>query len=93
MNGPRLAMNSRPTFVGTPLEPHELRKLAHIYQIARGLTGKSRHDPAASRLAAMAIRFYQLGVRDEDLLLEKVVNTYARLADEPTSGLAAQSGW
>ena len=74
-------MNPRPTFVGTPLEPHELRKLAHIYQIARGLTGRSRHDPAAMRLAAMAIRFYQLGIRDEDLLLERVVDTHAGLVE------------
>jgi hypothetical protein len=81
MDGPRLAMNPRPTFVGTPLEPHELRKLAHIYQIARGLTGRSRHDPAVMRLAAMAIRFYQLGIRDEDLLLERVVDTHSRLAE------------
>jgi hypothetical protein len=74
-------MNPRPIFVGTPLEPRELSKIFHIYQIARGLTGMSPHDPSATRLAAMAIRFYQLGLRDEDLLLERVVDTHARLIE------------
>jgi len=73
-------MNARPAFAGEPLTPEELDRLGRIYGVARWITGKSRHDPAAQRLAAMVIRFYQLGVRDEEVLLAMVVGTYQDLA-------------
>ncbi|KQQ37744.1 MULTISPECIES: hypothetical protein [Rhizobium/Agrobacterium group] len=72
-------MDVRTTFVGKPLDPGELERLARIYNVARWMTGRSRHDPSAARLAAMAIRFYQLGVRDDDVLLEKVLSTHSAL--------------
>jgi hypothetical protein len=72
-------MNAGPTFVGRPLDPEELKRLERIYDAARWITGRSKHDPAAARLAAMAIRFYQLGVQDDEALLEKVVKTHCEL--------------
>lgn len=74
-------MNARPAFVGEPLAPEELDRLDRIYRVARWLTGKSRYDPAAQRLAAMVIRFYQLGVRDEEVLLAMVIGTHRDLAE------------
>jgi hypothetical protein len=57
-----------------PIYPHELERLKTIYETARFSSRLSRHDPAAERLAAMAIRFYQLGIRDDELLLKTIVN-------------------
>ncbi len=74
-------MHARPAFVGKPLAPEELDRLDKIYGVARWVTGKSRHDPAAQRLAAMVIRFYQLGVRDEEVLLAMVIGTHKDLAE------------
>ena len=74
-------MYARPVFIGKPLAPEELERLDRIYGVARWITGKSRHDPAAQRLAAMVIRFYQLGMRDEEVLLATVVGTDADLAE------------
>ena len=75
-------MIAEPNFIGRPLGPEELRRLDHIYDAARWITGRSKHDPAAARLAAMAIRFYQLGIQDEAVLLERVVDTHVRLLAE-----------
>lgn len=74
-------MNARPVFVGEPLAPEDLERLDRIYSVARWATSRSRHDPASHRLAAMVIRFYQLGVRDEDVLLATVIGTHADLAE------------
>ena len=56
-----------------PLFPEELERLQIIYETARFTSCLSRHDPAAERLAAMAIRFYQLGIRDDDVLIKTIV--------------------
>jgi hypothetical protein len=72
-------MTTGTTFVGNPLDPGELERLARVYNVARLMTGRSKHDPSCARLAAMAIRFYQLGVRDDDILLEKVLSTHSDL--------------
>ena len=75
-------MNARPAFMGEPLAPEELDRLDKVYGVARWVTGRSRHDPAAQRLAAMVIRFYQLGVRDEEVLLAMVIDTHRDLVEK-----------
>ncbi len=58
-----------------PIGPDELERLQTIFETARYIACMSRHDPAAERLAAMAIRFYQLGIRDDDALIHTIVKT------------------
>lgn len=58
-----------------PIGPDELERLQTIFETARYISCMSRHDPAAERLAAMAIRFYQLGIRDDDALIHTIVKT------------------
>ncbi|MBO0140240.1 hypothetical protein JZX87_03555 [Agrobacterium sp. Ap1] len=58
-----------------PIEPEELERLQTIFETARYIACMSRHDPAAERLAAMTIRFYQLGIRDDDALIHTIVKT------------------
>jgi hypothetical protein len=56
-----------------PIYPDELERLQIIYETARYGACLSRHDPAAERLAAMAIRFYQLGIRDDEALTRRII--------------------
>jgi hypothetical protein len=56
-----------------PIHPEELERLQIIYETARFTACLSRHDPAAERLAAMAIHFYQLGIRDDEALTSRIV--------------------
>ena len=77
---------------GEPLYPDELERLKIIYETARFSSCLSRFDPAAERLAAMAIRFYQLGIRDDEVLIRTIVDAgrslrQADLADFGTSGV------
>ena len=64
-----------------PIGPDELARLKAVYDAARTLACLSRHDPSAERLAAMAIRFYQLGIHDDIALLEAIVDTNKYLSD------------
>lgn len=66
-------------FIGEPLHPEELDRLGRVYEVARWMAGTSRHDPSAQRLAAMVIRFYQLGVRDDEVLLASILKTHGQL--------------
>lgn len=66
-------MGSASSFAGEPLGPDELERLQVIYEAARFTSCLSRHDPAAERLAAMAIRFYQEGIRNDRVLMDTVV--------------------
>lgn len=68
-NGPR----------NRPLFPHEVDKVHRVFDQARRYTKLSRHDVKSQRLAAMAIRFYQLGIQDEGELLANVVNAHCKL--------------
>jgi hypothetical protein len=72
-------------FVGEPLHPDELDRLGRIYEVARWMAGTSRHDPSAQRLAAMVIRFYQLGVKDDQVLLASILKTHGQLTGTATS--------
>jgi hypothetical protein len=56
-----------------PIYPDELERLKIIYETARYGACLSRHDPAAERLAALAIHFYQLGIRDDDALTRRII--------------------
>jgi hypothetical protein len=56
-----------------PIYPDELERLKIIFETARFLACLSRYDPAAERLAAMAIRFYQLGVKDDQELIDRIL--------------------
>jgi hypothetical protein len=58
-----------------PIGPDELERLQTIFETARYIACMSRHDPASERLAAMAIRFYQMGIRDDDVLIHTIVKT------------------
>ena len=58
-----------------PIEPEELERLQTIFETARYIAFRSRHDSAAERLAAMTIRSYQLGIRDDDALIHTIVKT------------------
>lgn len=58
-----------------PIGPEELGRLQAVFETARHRTCMSPHDPAVERLAAMAIRFYQLGIRDDEALVETIVQT------------------
>lgn len=68
-------MRSNRTAAYEPIGPDELERLQTIFETARYIACMSRHDPAAERLAAMAIRFYQLGIRDDDALIHTIVKT------------------
>ncbi|TWF56841.1 hypothetical protein [Neorhizobium alkalisoli] len=68
-------MNSSERATNDPISPEELERLKVIYETARYTACLSRHDPLAERLAAMAIRFYQLGIRDDGVLIDKIVET------------------
>jgi len=63
------------TMAYEPIGPDELERLQNIFETARYIACMSRHDPAAERLAAMAIRFYQLGIRNDDDLIHTIVKT------------------
>lgn len=56
-----------------PIYPDELERLQIIYETARYGACLSRHDPAAEHLAALAIRFYQLGIRDDEALTSRII--------------------
>jgi hypothetical protein len=66
-----------------PLFPDEVDIVHRVFVRARQLTKVSRYDIKAERLAAMAIRFYQLGIRDEGALLAHVVNAHCELNGIP----------
>ena len=64
-----------------PLYPNELQQLDRIHEIVRRKTGLSQYDPLAARVAAMTIRFYQLGVRDNQALIDAVSRAYDTVSD------------
>lgn len=63
-----------------PISSEELNRLAIVYEVVRHHAHLSRHHPMAERIAAMAIRFYQLGVRDEQVLVETVLRSYQQIS-------------
>lgn len=70
-----MGMEYHDTAAYEPIGPEELCRLQAVFETARDLTSISAHDPAAERLAAMAIRFYQLGIRDDEMLVQTIVQT------------------
>lgn len=74
-----------------PIGPDELERLQTIFETARYIACMSRHDPASERLAAMAIRFYQMGIRDDDVLIHTIVKTNRTL--RPFSQQRAAAGF
>jgi enoyl-CoA hydratase/carnithine racemase len=64
---------------GRPISSEELNRHAIVYELVRHHAHLSRHHPMAERIAAMAIRFYQLGVRDEEVLIEAVLRSCQKL--------------
>jgi hypothetical protein len=66
-----------------PISSAELNRLTTVYEIVCRKAGMPRDHPNAERIAAIAIRFYQLGIRDEEILVETVLCSYQLLSETP----------
>jgi hypothetical protein len=73
--------NAVPNGNHNPLYPDELQRLDRIYEIVRRKAGLSWHDPLTARVATMTIRFYQLGIQDDQALIDTVSRAYDTISD------------
>lgn len=72
-------MNHMAVHADPPLFPEDVALVHRVYEMARRACRLSRHDVEAQRLAAMAVRFYQLGIRDDQYLLSRLVRAHQDL--------------
>ena len=65
----------------SPLGPDDLQRLDRIYAVVRFNLGCSRYNPLSERIAAMAIRFYQLGIHNDEHLVALILQACSELSD------------
>ncbi len=66
-----------------PISSAELNQLTTVYEIVCRKAGMRLDHPNAERIAAIAIRFYQLGICDEEMLVETVLCSYQQPSETP----------